>query len=121
MIRHIIAVLTIIVASALPSPVSAQASEGSAVAGYFSRAPIEIMSQLPAYARLDMIDYFASGSSAKLSNRLDAKYSITSLGKDKLVYQDEDSVVTTIAVLPTAKSDTVLMVIRTLPLQLLDS
>lgn len=121
MLRHIIAALTIIVASTLQSPVQAQAPEGSAVAGYFSNAPIEIMSQIPAYARLDMIDYFNSGSSVKLANRLDAKYSIVSLEKDKLVYQDEDSVVTAIAVLPAAKSDSVLMVIRTLPLPMHDS
>lgn len=121
MLRHIIAALTIIVVSVLPSPVRAQAPEGSAVAGYFSRAPIEIMSQIPSYARLDMIDYFNGGSSVKLANRLDAKYSIASLEKDKLVYLDEDSVVTTVAVLPAAKSDTVLMVIRTLPKPVLDS
>lgn len=120
MIRQIIVALTIFV-STLPVSVSAQTPEGSAVAGYFSRAPIEIASQLPTYARLDMIDYFNHGSSVKLANRLDAKYSILSMENDKLVYAGEDSIVTTIAVLPTAKSDTVLMVIRTVPVPVHDS
>lgn len=107
--------------STLPVSVVAQTPEGSAAAGYFSRAPIEVASQLPVYARLDMIDYFNSGSPVKLANRLDAKYSITSIENDKLVYAGEDSVVTTIAVLPSVKSDTVLMVIRTLPSPVRDS
>ncbi len=94
---------------------------GAGAADYFSRAPLEIVSHIPDYARLDMIDYFTHGSVVQTSNRLGAKLSIRSLDDNVLVYQDEDSVVTTIAVLPGVKADTTLMVIRTLSRPMPDS
>ena len=68
-----------------------------------------------------MIDYFNHGSAVKTENRLGQKVSLRSLTPEKLVYQDDDSITTTIAVLPMAKSDTVLIVIKTIPMPAQDS
>lgn len=93
----------------------------SSAADYFSRAPIEVASGLPEYSRLDMIDYFNHGSSVKTENRLGQKVSIRSISPEKLVYTDDDSISTTIALLPFQKLDTIIMVIRTLPMPAPDS
>lgn len=91
-----------------------------AAAGFFSRAPIDVVSYIPDYARLDMIDYFVHGSETGISNGLGAKFTIRSLNDDILVYADGDSVVTSLVVLPGEKNDTTLMVIRTLPAPMRD-
>lgn len=99
---------------------AADSGQGAA-AGFFCSAPVDVVSYLPDYARLDMIDYFTSGSAVGASNGLGAKVSIRSMRDDELVYADGDSVVTTLVVLPGEKSDTTLMVIRTLPAPMRDS
>lgn len=98
-----------------------QTTDRPSAADYFSRAPIEVVSGLPEYSRLDMIDYFNHGSSVKTENRLGQKVAIRSIEPQKLVYQDDDSISTTIALLPAQKSDTIIMVIRTLPMPAPDS
>jgi len=94
------------------------------IADFFSRAPIDIASGLPEYSRLDMIDYYNHGSSVKTENRLGQKVLLRSLTPEKLVYQDDDSITTTMAVLPYAMSsnaDTLIIVIRTAPMPMRDS
>lgn len=98
----------------------AQASVPTA-SDFFAKAPIEIVSQIPANFRLDMIDYYRSGSKVKVNNRLGAKVGLRSIEDYKVVYEDEDSIVTSISVLPTAKDDTILMLIRTIPTPMPDS
>ncbi len=90
-------------------------------ADFFSRAPIDIMSQLPVNNRLDMLDYFASGSKVKVNNRLGVKVGLNSVDDKMIIYQDEDSIKTTIAVLPTSNNDTILMFVRTMPMPMSDS
>lgn len=88
---------------------------------YFVKSPDNVASGVPRYARLDMADYYTYGSKAKVENKLGQKYALKSLVPEMLVYADEDSVSTAVCVLPTVAGDTVLMVIRTIPLPQTDS
>lgn len=91
-------------------------SDGPTAADFFSRAPIDVVSQLTEMSRLDMIDYFTHGSSVKSENRLGRKVGLKALSDKQIVWQDEDSIVTSITVLPvmkSASSDTLLVVIST--------
>lgn len=92
-------------------------SDGPTAADFFSRAPIDIVSQLSEISRLDMIDYFTNGSTVKSENRLGRKVGIKALSDKQIVWQDEDSIVTSLTVLPkvkSAKSDTLLLLISTI-------
>lgn len=90
-------------------------------ADFFYKAPIAIASELSEISRLDMIDYFNHGSSVMNENRLGAKVAIKSLSDEMIVWQDADSVEVALAVIPKAKADTVLIVIRTMQSPLTDS
>ncbi len=94
---------------------------GSPVAAdFFDSAPSEIVSWLSPVNRLDMVDYFNSGSAIGTDNRLGGKVRIVAMGDCQIEWQDDDSVSTSLCVLPAAK-DTVLMVIRTFPGRVADS
>jgi len=86
----------------------------------FCRAPIDVVNYLPEYSRLDMVDYFDSGSSVASDSYLGNKIHITALDSMSLSYAVDDSVRVTIALLPTA-SDTLTMVIKELPAPVYDS
>ena len=87
---------------------------------FFCSAPVEIVSGLPEISRLDMIDYFNSGSSVKSDNRLGQKVGLTALKDELIAWQDDDSVTMAMAVLP-LKNDTLLMIVRTVVTPLPDS
>lgn len=89
-------------------------------ADFFCSAPAEIVSGLPEISRLDMIDYFNSGSSVKSDNRLGQKVGLTALKDELISWQDDDSVAMAMAVLP-FKNDTLLMIVRTVVTPLPDS
>lgn len=86
----------------------------------FCRAPIDVVNYLPEYSRLDMVDYFDSGSSVASDSYLGNKIHITALDSMSLSYAVDDSVRVTIALLPTV-SDTLTMVIKELPAPVYDS
>lgn len=88
---------------------------------YFSRAPIDIASELDQYSRLDMADYFTHHANGKVQNRLGQKFHMTALSPEMLIYQDEDSTLTAIAAIPVAKSDTILLQIITITTPFTDS
>ena len=102
---------------ALSAAAQDRQTDGPTAADYFIKAPFDVASQLPEISRLDMIDYFTHGSTVKSENRLGRKVGLVSLSDSQIVWQDEDSVKTTLTVLPMAKSakaDTLLMVIATI-------
>ena len=71
-----------------------------------------------------MIDYFNNGATVKSENRLGRKVALKKIEDRLIVWQDDDSVMTTIVVLPvmqSSASDTVMVVIRTFAGQLPDS
>lgn len=91
-------------------------TDGPTAADFFIKAPFDVASQLTEMSRLDMIDYFTNGSAVKSENRLSRKVGLLSLSDDQVAWQDEDSVKTTLTVLPinkSAKADTLLVVIST--------
>ena len=90
-------------------------------ADYFYRAPVDIASGLSEISRLDMVDYFNHGSSVKNENRLGQKVGLKSLSDEMIVWQDDDSVMTALAVIPAMKGDTVIVVVRTVSTPLADS
>ena len=96
-------------------------SDGPTAADFFYRAPVTVASGLSDISRLDMVDYFNSGSTVKNENRLGTKVGLKAMRDDLIAWQDDDSVMTTIAVLPAAKGDTLLMVIRTVQTPFADS
>lgn len=106
----------------MPAAASAPAPGTDAVA-YFSRAPLAVASNLMPYSRLDMIDYFNSGMKVGTENRVGAKYTIRRNEPLIVEYCSDDSVDVTIAVLPPreGRSDTMLMVVRTVPVPFSDS
>lgn len=92
-------------------------TDGPTAADFFIKAPFDVASHLTEMSRLDMIDYFTNGSTVKSENRLGRKVGLVSLSDSQAVWQDEDSVKTTLTVLPVTKSahaDTLLVVISTI-------
>lgn len=99
-------------------------NDGPAAADFFVKIPSEDASQLSQTARLDMIDYFNSGSSVKVENRLGRKVGLKRLEQRLIQWQDDDSVTSTLVVFPVkliARTDTVFALIRTYNGQMPDS
>lgn len=109
LILSLLAALALMPASALRPSVDA-----------FCRAPIDVVNYLPEYSRLDMVDYYESGSSVASDSYLGNKIHITVLDSMSLSYAVDDSVRVTIALLPTS-TDTLTMVIKELPAPVYDS
>lgn len=88
---------------------------GRKAVDFFIDAPKEIASGLSRLSRLDMVDYFNNGLAVKSENELGCKMSIRSIDDNMIVWQDDDSIRTTIVMLPEegSRPDTVIMVIRT--------
>lgn len=111
--------------SLLALPLTAMSQTSAPVAAdFFNSAPIDVATGLSQISRLDMVDYFNSGSTVKSENRLGRKSALKSLSDEMIVWQDDDSVTTAIVVLPgvtASKSDTLLMVIRTIAEPMPDS
>lgn len=116
--RAVRPLLTLLLLTVLFIPALAQQP---AALEFFSRAPLDLASHLSQYSRLDMADYFKLGSKTKVSNELNQQIALTHLDDKMLSYETDDSVSVTVAVLPTAKGDTLLMRIVTLPLPARDS
>lgn len=86
----------------------------------FCRAPIDVVDYLPEYSRLDMVDYFDSGSTVASDSYLGNKIHITALDSMMVRYAVDDSVKVTLALLPAGR-DTLMMVIKELPAPVFDS
>ncbi len=99
-------------------------SHGRVASDFFISASVEIASGLPEISRLDMIDYFSHGSDVKSENRLGRNVALKTMSDDMISWRDDDSVTTSIAVVPEIRSsrpDTMLVVIRTINLPVPDS
>ena len=89
-------------------------------AGAFLNAPAAVIPMLDRNARLDMIDYFNSGSSTPTRNQLNGRSRITEMDSNTVTIEMTDATVYRILLLP-AKNDTVFAVIRTAKLPAHDS
>lgn len=91
-------------------------------AGAFQNAPASVFPMLDRNARLDMIDYFNSGSSTPTRNQLNGKSRITAMDSDAVTIELTDASVYQVVLLPRkAKSDTLFALIRTVKLPAHDS
>lgn len=100
---------------------AADTSAAPTAATFFSRAPSDVAAWITTYSRLVMIDYFAHGSDVKTEGSLGQKSGLCSLDDRKLVWRDDDSVTSVIAVIPAQRADTLLVLIRTIASPVADS
>lgn len=118
-IKHIIAVTTgavLTVAAVLPA-------SGRTAEDFFKDAPAEALPLLRPTDRLDMLDYYNSGSDRHTQAMLGTGWRITSLSERQLVMECDSasgSVTVTVAVLPAGR-DTAVAVISTVALPAHDS
>lgn len=91
-------------------------------AGAFQNAPATIFPMLDRNARLDMIDYFNSGSSTPTRNQLNGRSRITAMDSDAVTIEMTDASVYRIVLLPRKQqTDTLFALIRTVILPAHDS
>lgn len=91
-------------------------------AGAFQNAPATVFPMLDRNARLDMIDYFNSGSSTPTHNQLNGRSRITAMDSDAVTIEMTDASVYRIVLLPRKQqTDTLFALIRTVVLPAHDS
>ena len=88
---------------------------------FFVAAPDDVMPLLPQSVRLDMLDYFAFGSTRPSTNAFGGEARMTALSDAVLAFDTDKDVNVQIAVIPTAKSDTLLALVTTLRMPVADS
>ncbi len=81
-------------------------------ADVFVNAPVEIFPLVDRNTRLDMIDYFRSGSTTSSNNRLSGKARVTELGNDNIALDMTEASSYQLALLPMG-SDTIIALIKT--------
>lgn len=89
-------------------------------AGAFASAPSSVFPLLDRSTRLDMIDYFKSGSTTASKNAMDGQSRVSALSPMKIDIAMTDASSYQICLLP-AKSDTIVAVIQTLSAPARDS
>ncbi len=89
-------------------------------ADVFVNAPVEIFPLVDRNTRLDMIDYFRSGSATSSNNRLSGKARVTELGIDNIAVDMTDASSYQLALLPMG-SDTIIALIKTVRTPACDS
>ncbi len=80
----------------------------------FVKAPSGIFPTVDSLTRLDMIDYFNSGSSKASRNLLRGDCRVTAISDARLDFTSSDISTHALELLPTAKGDTVVMLISTI-------
>lgn len=113
-IKHII--MTVVMVACIPASVSARIT----AADVFVNAPVGIFPLLDRNTRLDMIDYFRSGSTTASANRLSGQSRVTRLSDDNIVIELTEASRCQIAVLP-ASGDTVIAFVKTVDTPVPDS
>lgn len=98
-IRLLCAFLLSLLTTSIYSAAQDSQSDRPVAADYFSNAPLEMVSYLTPVNRLDMIDYYNSGSTIGTENRLGAKVRILSMDDRHVTWQDDDSVKCTLVLL----------------------
>ena len=115
-IRQLCAFLLSLLTTFISSAAQGSQSDSLVAVDYFYNAPSEVASYLTPVDRLDMIDYYKSGSTVGTENRLGSKVRILSMDDRHVTWQDDDSVRTTLVVLPAQRlmsTFPLLVVIRT--------
>lgn len=100
----------------LPAPVMARLTAASA----FTDAPRSVFPLLERNTRLDMVDYYNSGSETSSRNRLDGQSRITSLTDNRLTASLTESSGCELVLLP-AQGDTLVALIHTVSTPVPDS
>lgn len=80
----------------------------------FVRAPSRVIPTVDSLTRLDMLDYFNSGSQKASRNLLGGDCRVTAISDFKLEYKSSDVASQSLHLLPRTKGDTIIMVISTL-------
>lgn len=88
---------------------------------FFVAAPDDVLRLLPQSTRLDMLDYFEFGSTRPSLNSYGGEARMTSLADATLSFDTDKDVHMQLALIPTAKSDTLLALITTLRMPTADS
>ncbi|MCM1021412.1 MAG: DUF3256 family protein [Muribaculum sp.] len=113
--------LTLVIISAVIALVASNSAKArTTAAGAFANAPASVFPMLDRNARLDMIDYFASGSDTPTRNQLGGKSRITAMDSDAVTIEMTDATVYQLALLK-AKNDTIVALIHTAKLPAEDS
>lgn len=86
----------------------------------FVSAPREVVALIDSLTRLDMIDYYNSGSEKPSNNKLGGNCRITGLSTDQISFYTSGASERSITVLP-ARQDTLLMVVNTVFMPASDS
>lgn len=80
----------------------------------FAKAPAAVFPTVDSLTRLDMIDYFNSGSAKASRNLLRGDCRVTAVSDARLDFESSDISTHSIELLPAAKGDTVVMLISTM-------
>ena len=83
-------------------------------ADFFASAPDKVIRLLPQSTRLDMLDYFKFGSTRPSSNAFQGEAILKALSDRVVSFEVDKGVGMQIAVLPSARQDTVLALVTTL-------
>lgn len=87
---------------------------------FFTSAPDAVVRLIPQSVRLDMVDYYAYGSTRASDNYFGGPARITALSDTVLDFDVDDAVKMQFAVIP-AKSDTVIAVVTTIQIPMAES
>lgn len=87
----------------------------------FAKAPARVFPTVDSLTRLDMIDYFNSGSPKASRNLLRGDCRVTAVGDTRLEFSSSDISSHAIELVPGAKGDTVVMLISTIRVPAEDS
>lgn len=98
----------------------AGSSAQTTVAELFASAPDAVFPLLNRNTRLDMIDYFNSGSATSSRNSLDGQSRVTGIEPDRMTFLLSEATECELALLPAA-NDTVLLMITTVRTPVADS
>ncbi|MCC8070695.1 MAG: DUF3256 family protein [Bacteroidales bacterium] len=95
-------------------------AQGLTASEAFASAPQQIFPLLDLNTRLDMMDYFNSGSTTASTNNLQGKSRITTLNDDNMIIELTEATTCQLAILPAGK-DTIIAVITTVATPVADS
>ncbi len=87
----------------------------------FINAPNEIIEAIDSLTRLDMLDYFDSGSTIASRNAFGGESTVKSINDTAITVATSKASEVTLVVLPISKTDTMMLVINTLALPAPDS
>lgn len=92
----------------------------STATDYFVSAPIGVLPLIDTTTRLDMMDYFHSGSSTESTNTFNGRCVMKSESPESVTFMATDDIKYQLAILP-ADKDTVVVLIETIPTPIPDS